>query len=105
MNDYLSSLKLFVRVARPVGAGIPRVAGYRTGAGGYGVGAVMWGALSDAAPHVTDADIYAAVADVIPAGAVAWVRLGPILPDVPNMLPGATACVWDQSKWDEAIYA
>ena len=67
--------EMLIQVARPAGQGIPLVAGYGTPAGGYGVGRAVYAGLADAAPHVTDADIYEAVADTIPAGAIAWVSL------------------------------
>lgn len=67
----------FIDVGRPVGSGIPLVGGYGSSNGGYGAGAIAWSRLSDQAPHVTDADIFSAVADTIPAGSIAWVRLGP----------------------------
>lgn len=66
----------FIQVDRPVGAGIPYVSGWGSSVGGWGVGSIEWGSLSQEAPHVSDADIYAAVADTIAAGTIAWVALG-----------------------------
>lgn len=68
--------QVFVDVHRPLGAGIPLVGGWGSNAGGYGHGALAWSRLADQTPHVTDADLYDAVASVLPVGSVAWVRLG-----------------------------
>ena len=76
--------QVFVSVQRPVGQGIPNVAGYGSldpaqgtvPAGGYGRGAIEWGAAAKEAPHVTDADLYAAIVDVMPAASIAWTALG-----------------------------
>lgn len=75
--------QLFLVAQRVNGQGIPLVAGWGTAAvagagapGGYGRGAIEWGSLAAEAPHVTDADIYAMVADVMPAASIAWTRLG-----------------------------
>lgn len=69
----------FVTAYRATGGGIAAVGGYYTGSGwaggGYSTGALEWGALSMSLGQITDSDIYAAVANVIPAGAEAWVAI------------------------------
>jgi hypothetical protein len=65
----------FVTAFRPGGAGIPTVAGWGTGAGGYGAGAVEYASLSMLQGAVTDSDINAAIAGVMPVAAIAWTRI------------------------------
>lgn len=65
----------FVTAYRPSGSGIANVAGWSAPAGGYGAGAIEYGDLSMTQTPVTDADIYAAVASVMPVAAVAWTRI------------------------------
>jgi hypothetical protein len=63
------------------GAGQPSVSagprsGYGTPGGGWGVGSwFAYGSGAGAVGGVTDADIYAAVASVTPAGHINWVRI------------------------------
>jgi hypothetical protein len=65
----------FVTAFRPGGAGIPTVAGWGAGAGGYGAGAVEYASLSMLQGAVTDSDINAAIAGVMPVAAIAWTRI------------------------------
>jgi hypothetical protein len=65
----------FVTAYRPSGSGIANVAGWSASAGGYGVGAIEYGALAMTQAPVMDADIYAAVASVMPVAAIAWTRI------------------------------
>jgi hypothetical protein len=44
-------------------------------AGGYGCGAIEYASLDMVQGQVTDADIYAAVADVLPVAAVGWTKI------------------------------
>lgn len=66
----------FVTAFRPSGSGIAAVAGWSTPAGGYGIGAIEYGGLSMIEAAVTDPDIFAAAASVMPVAAVAWIRIG-----------------------------
>jgi hypothetical protein len=59
----------FITVLRPLGEGIAYLAGYGT------AGALAYGDLSMVATPVTDAQIFAQVTAVVPAGHLAWVRL------------------------------
>ena len=61
--------QVFVEVRRPQGGGIAALAGY--GTGGY----LVYGALSLVQTPVTDADIYAEIAAVLPAATIAWSRI------------------------------
>ena len=44
-------------------------------AGGYGRGAIEYASLEMVQGQVTDDDIYAAVADVLPVAAIGWTRI------------------------------
>ena len=59
----------FVKVRRPHGAGIAQLAGYDTG------GALAYGNLAMAQTPVSDADIYASAAAVLPVGSMIWVQI------------------------------
>jgi hypothetical protein len=59
----------FLTVDRPIGVGIPLLAGYGTG------GLQYYGDVSMVATPVTDADILAVIVGVLPAGHTAWVRI------------------------------
>ena len=62
----------FVMAYRPVGSGISAVSGWGGAVGGYGHGAIEYASLEMVQGQVTDADIYAAVAEVLPVTAIAW---------------------------------
>jgi hypothetical protein len=63
----------FVSAFRPVGGGIAYLPGWD--AGGWGAGISSYASLDMIQGQVTDADIYAAVADTLPATAIAWTRI------------------------------
>jgi hypothetical protein len=65
----------FVTAYRPHGTGIGNVAGWNSAAGGYGIGAVEYAQLTMIAGKVTDAEIYAAIAESLPAASIAWARI------------------------------
>jgi hypothetical protein len=65
----------FATAFRPKGAGIATVAGYGTYAGGYGGGAIEYAGLDLIQGLVTDSDIENAIAGVLPAATIAWVRI------------------------------
>jgi len=65
----------FVTAFRPTGQGIGFVSGWGDGGGGWGAGAVEYASLSMLAGQVTDADIDAAIAGVMPVAAIAWTRI------------------------------
>ena len=62
----------FVVVHRPAGGGIPLIPGYGF-VGGYGAACAY--ASADMLTGITDADIYATVAAVMPAAVTAWTRI------------------------------
>lgn len=67
--------QFMVNAYRPVGTGIAHCFGYGTPAAGYGVGAAQYATPSIIASQVLDADIYAAIAAVLPAATTAWVAI------------------------------
>ncbi len=86
----------FVTAYRATPSGIANVEGFYPGSGaalgGWGQGAIMWGSLAQVAGPVTDADVYAAVAGVIPEATIAWTAIGnaPTLPNPPGAPLGLT---------------
>lgn len=64
----------FVTIYRPVGQGIPSIAGYGISVGAYGIGQIEYATLS-MIQGITDADLYAAVDSVRPAGYTIWARI------------------------------
>ena len=65
----------FVTAFRPHGNGIAQVSGWGAPAGGYGRGALEYASLGMVQGQVTDADINAAVAGVLPVATIAWTRI------------------------------
>jgi hypothetical protein len=65
----------FITVFRPSGAGITNVAGWGSSGGGYSVGAIEYGNLAMMQVQVTDADVYAAIADVMPVATIGWTQI------------------------------
>ena len=73
--------QMFVTAYRPIGQGVANVQGWGTpgrnpiGIGGWGARLLMYAPNNAASQIVSDADIYAAIAAVMPAGTVAWVQI------------------------------
>lgn len=65
----------FVTAYRPSGSGIASVCGWGGSAGGYGSGTIEYASLDMVQGQVTDADIFRAVADVLPIATVGWTRI------------------------------
>ncbi len=70
----------FVTVFRPSGGGIANVGGYGGmslpfALGGWNTGALLWGDPAMVEGEVTDTQIYACVADCMPAAAIAWTAI------------------------------
>ena len=65
----------FVIAYRPQGTGIAQVSGWNQPAGGWNGGAIEYASLAMITGQVTDADIYAAIADAMPAAATAWTAI------------------------------
>lgn len=65
----------FVTAFRPAGNGVAYASGWDSAGGGYGRGSMLYASLSMFESQVADADIYAAVANTVPAACMAWVRI------------------------------
>lgn len=65
----------FVTVFRPKGQGVPDVAGYGVSTGAYSTASRLEYATRSMIQGLTDADLYAAVNSVRPAGYTIWVRI------------------------------
>lgn len=65
----------FVTAFRPLGAGVPMVSGWGSGAGGWGGGAIEYASRPMVEAQVADADITAAIARTLPAATIAWTRI------------------------------
>ncbi len=67
--------QFFVAAYRPHGTGIAAVAGWNASTGAYGVGALEYASLLMITGQVTDSDIFASVAAVLPVNTIAWVQI------------------------------
>ena len=65
----------FITAFRPLGIGVPNVAGWGSAGGGWGVGAIEYASRPMVEAQVADADILGAVAGTMPVAAVGWTRL------------------------------
>jgi len=65
----------FITAFRPAGTGIVAVAGWGSSTGGYGTGAMEYASLEMIQGQVTDTDIYAAIAGVLPVATIGWTRI------------------------------
>ncbi len=66
----------FVTAFLPAGTGIPYVAGYGTPDGGYGQASqAELASIRMIQDAVTDAEIYAAIDSVKPAGTIVWTHI------------------------------
>jgi hypothetical protein len=75
-GSMLLPFQALVTAYRPTGLGIPLVAGYGISTGGYGQASrADYAAMSMIQGAVTDADIYAAIDSVKPAGTIIWTRI------------------------------
>jgi hypothetical protein len=68
--------QVFITAFRPTGAGIPNIVGWNgAGAGWSRPGQNKWSSRTQIIGAVTDADIFALIDQVKPAGVTAWVRI------------------------------
>jgi len=74
-GSLLLPFQCFVTAYRPVGSGIALVNGWGAPAGGFGMGTIEYASLSLVQGQVTDDDIHAAIASVLPAATVAWTQI------------------------------
>lgn len=75
-GSVLLPFQAFVTAFRPTGTGIPDVAGYGISTGGYGQASrAELASMTMIQGLVTDADIYAAIDSVKPAGTTLWTSI------------------------------
>lgn len=67
--------QFFVRAFRPNMSPVSNAGGYDTGPGGYNTAPIFYANISDIPGLVTDDDIYAAVASVLPVATTAWMNI------------------------------
>ena len=67
--------EFFMTVTRPLGQGIPDVAGYGSDDGAYGAGNIEYASLDNIEGEVTDTEIYQSIARTVPAGVTAWTKI------------------------------
>ncbi|MDR3532811.1 MAG: hypothetical protein P4L90_19935 [Rhodopila sp.] len=67
--------QFFVTATRPPTPGVAMLAGYGTGSGAYGEGAISYVDLSLLPGNVTDEDIQATLRGLLPVNTVAWLRI------------------------------
>ena len=65
----------FVTAFRPLGMGVPNVAGWGVGAGGWGAGAIEYASRPMVEAQVSDADITTAIARTMPVATIGWTRI------------------------------
>jgi hypothetical protein len=65
----------FITAYRPIGSGIATVSGWGNPVGGYGRGTLEYASLEMVQGQVTDDDIRATIADVLPVAAVGWTKI------------------------------
>jgi hypothetical protein len=67
--------QFFVKAYRPNNTPISNAGGYNDGPGGYAHGPMFYADLTEFAGTVSDAEIYAAVAAVLPTSSIAWTHI------------------------------
>ena len=94
-GDETATFTIFLNVARPISSGMVNLNGWDNSFGGWNIGAIAWIDDDDArnALEISDADIYAAIASVTPAGVTVWVSISGVAPVV--IQPGLGLFVLD----------
>jgi hypothetical protein len=67
--------QFFVTGFRPDATPVSNAGGYGNGPGGYNTAPMLYADLADIPGTITDADIYAAAAAVLPTASIAWMNL------------------------------
>jgi hypothetical protein len=67
--------QFFLTAYRPNDTPVSNAGGYSTGPGGYGAAPMFYADSSEFSGTVSDAEIYAAVAAVLPTCAIAWTQI------------------------------
>lgn len=74
-GDTVLPAQVFIRLKRPGIPGVPNVAGFDAGAGGWDTGAIEYADASLMAGAVGDQDIYNAILATKPNGVTVWTQL------------------------------
>ncbi len=74
-GSYNLPYQFFVTTYQPDNNPISQAGGYNLGPGGYGQAPMFYAQKSEFSGTVSDADIYAAIAAVLPTSAIAWTRI------------------------------
>ena len=75
-GSVLMPFQALIQAYRPLGSGIPSVAGYGSPSGGYGQASqAEYATIAQVTSQVSDADIYNAIESVRPAGTITWVQI------------------------------
>lgn len=74
-GDLGMPFQCFIAAYRPIGIGIAAVTGWGSPMGGYGQGTIEYGSLAMLEGQVTDDDIYAAIAGVLPVATIGWTSI------------------------------
>ena len=86
-GSLVHTYQAFITAYRPIGTGIPYVAGYGASPGGYATPSrAEYANIGSMTTGVTDAAIYAAIASVLPAATIAWVSIANDVPAPPVFL-------------------
>lgn len=67
--------QFMVRAYRPDSLPVSHASGYQQGPGGYNAAPTFYANISDFQGHVSDDEIYASVASVVPAASIAWTNI------------------------------
>jgi len=67
--------QFFVTAYRPNATLVSHAGGYGVGPGGYDTAPMFYASMENVSGAVSDADIYAAAASVLPAASIAWMNL------------------------------
>lgn len=83
-GDETATYTAFLNVGRPLTFGLANLAGWDSAIGGWNIGSISWIDDDDAnsSQSISDADIYAAIAAVVPAGMIVWVSISGSAPTV-----------------------
>jgi hypothetical protein len=65
----------FITAYRPYGSGIASVSGWGCPSGSYGAGAIEYADISLMEDQVSDAEIYTAIAEMLPVSVIAWTAI------------------------------
>jgi hypothetical protein len=71
----LLPFQFFVTAYRPNATPVSNAGGYGEGPGGYGAAPMFYADLAELPGGLSDADIFAAAASVLPAASIAWINL------------------------------